>query len=345
MTPRRLIARRQFIGGGAAGMGVLVLGGGAFAQSAGSVRPPVRIANASGNTNLGMQQLMRTQGYLQEMGVEPTVVNVADGGKIVGSLFGGDMDLSTMSGFGQIFPAIEKGGRMKIIAGAMLLPALALYTGKPHIQTLKDLEGKVVGAGSSGSLVHQLTVALLLKKGVDYKKVQFANIGSSGDVFRAVSAGTVDAGLGEVSFIEQQEKYKVRLMPSGNLSIELPEYTYQGAYATDRTIETKRDILVRTLAAYAKLYRFVQRADAKDAFFKARNEVLKTVGHEENMAQWNYVQGRKPFAVNLELGEERMRYMQMLNVELGVQKKILPFEQVADMSLAREAIKLIGGPA
>lgn len=339
MSAHRIIARRDLLAGGAAGMGALLFAGRLQAQT-----PTVRIANASGNTNLAMQQLMKTQGYLQEMGLDPTVVNVADGSKIVGSLFGGDMDLSSMSGFSQIFPAIEKGGRMKIIAGAMLLPALALYTGKPDIKTLKDLEGRVVGAGSSGSLVHQLTVAIMMKHGVDYKKVKFVNIGSSGDVFRAVTVGTVDAGLGEVSFIEQQEKYKVRLLPNGNLSVELPEYTYQGAYATERTIKEKRDVLVRTLAAYAKLYRFVHRADSKDAFFKARLEVLKTVGNEEHEAQWNYVQRQKPFAVNLELTPERMRYMQQLNVELGVQKSVMPFEQVADMSLAREAIKLIGGP-
>lgn len=339
----RLIGRRQVLSGGFAGVGGLVLAGSALAQG-GAAPVAVRIANASGNTNLAMQQLMRTQGFLQKMGLDPTVVNVADGGKIVGSLVGGDMDISTMSGFSQVFSAIERGGRMKIVAGAMLLPALALYTGKGNIQSLKDLEGKVVGAGSSGSLVHQLTVALLMKKGVDYKKVQFANIGSSGDVFRAVTVGTVDAGLGEVSFIEQQDKYKVRLLPSGNLSVELQEYTYQGAYATDRTIQTKRDVIVRTLAAYAQLYRFVHKPEAKEAFFKARQEVLKTVGQEENEAQWNYVQRHKPFAVNLELSEERLRYMQQLNVELGVQKAVLPFDQVADMSLARDALRLIGGP-
>ncbi len=34
--------------------------------------------------------------------------------------------------------------------------------------------------------------------------------------------------------------------------------------------------------------------------------------------------------------------MQQLNVDLGVQQKVLPFEQVADMSLAKEAMTRIG---
>jgi len=34
-----------------------------------------------------------------------------------------------------------------------------------------------------------------------------------------------------------------------------------------------------------------------------------------------------------------LRYMQALNLEAGVQKTILPYAQVADMSLAQEAVK------
>ena len=55
------------------------------------------------------------------------------------------------------------------------------------------------------------------------------------------------------------------------------------------------------------------------------------------------MQKYKPYAVNLTLTEERLNYMQGLNVELGVQKKVMPFSQVADMSVAQEALKMLGG--
>ena len=83
---------------------------------------PVAIANASGNVNLTMQELMKQQGYLQEMGLAPTITNVADGSKITGGLIGGDVDLATMAGFGQVFPAIERGAKLKILAGACPCP-------------------------------------------------------------------------------------------------------------------------------------------------------------------------------------------------------------------------------
>jgi hypothetical protein len=34
--------------------------------------------------------------------------------------------------------------------------------------------------------------------------------------------------------------------------------------------------------------------------------------------------------------------MQKLNVSFGIQKTMLPYDKVADMSLARDALKLLG---
>ena len=101
-------------------------------------------------------------------------------------------------------------------------------------------------------------VAILRKFGIEEKQVQFVNIGASPDVFRAVSRGVVDAGMGEVDVFDQQKEFGVHILEGGQLWNELPQFTWQAAYATEQAIETKRDLLVRALAAHAKLYRYVQ---------------------------------------------------------------------------------------
>jgi NitT/TauT family transport system substrate-binding protein len=337
----RGISRRSVLtAGGTALCGMLYPWGSVLgAPAAGSI--PVAIANASGNVNLTLQEVMKQQGFLEEMGLVPSITNVADGSKITSSLIGGDVDLTTMTGFGQIFPAIEKGAKLKILAGACLMPTLSLYSAKADVKTLKDLEGRTVGTGALGALLHSLVVALLQKNGVDPKKVTFVNVGASGDVFRATTVGTVDAGLGEGAIVDFVGRYHLHPLAGGELITGLPEYTYQGAYTTDRAIAAKRDVIVRTLAAYAKLYRFIAKPEAKDAFMKARAIVLKSSTQEEGDAQWAYLQKYKPYASDLVLGPERMEYMQKLNVELGVQKIVLPYEQVCDPSLAKAAIALI----
>jgi ABC-type nitrate/sulfonate/bicarbonate transport system substrate-binding protein len=303
---------------------------------------PVAIANASGAITQTMTALMRQLGFLESFNLRPDILEVQDGSKILGALVSGSVDVSTMAGFGQVFPAIERGGGLKIIGGALLSPTLAMYTGKAEIKSLKDLEGRTIGVGSLGALVHQLTGALLRKYQVDLSKVTFANIGSTSAIFRAVSAGTVDAGVGEAALIASAGQFHVRPIPHGLMAVELPDFPYSGAWASDHAIQTKRDIIVRTLAAYAKLYRFVQTPEAKDAFLRAYHTVFTSAPAAEGEEYWRYIQTYKPFAVGLALTPQRLAYIQQLNVSFKVQTSVLPFNRVADMTLAADALKLLG---
>jgi ABC-type nitrate/sulfonate/bicarbonate transport system substrate-binding protein len=302
---------------------------------------PITIAEAVGVLNLMMDGLMKQEKFLEEFGLAPNMLGVPDGSKILSGVVGGSADASAMSGFGQVFPAIERGAPIKMIAASAQVPTLALFTGKPNIHSLKDLEGKNVGTGSIGALVHQLTVTVLKKYNVDTSKIRFVNIGSSANIFRAVQAGTVDAGAGEASLLDVADAYHVRPIPHGNLGVELPLFTFNGSWTSDSKIATQRDILVRMLAAYAKLYRFAQNPASHDAFFRNMRQVFPTEPEANHQAMWRYIQTYKPFAVNLELGPDRIKYIQQLNVDFGIQKSILPYEKVADMSLAREALKLL----
>ena len=301
----------------------------------------VHIANASGELNLLMSELMRQQQFMESFDLRPEVVAMADGTRILGGIVSGSLDMSPMSGFGQVFPAVERGANLKIINAATLLPALALYSGKPDVRTLKDLEGKVVAVGSVGALVHQLAVTLLRKYAVDISTIRFVSIGSSTDTFRGVMAGTVDAGAGPASYFDNTESYQVHGLEHGNMTAELPEFTYQAGWASGQAIAAKRDVLVRVLAAYAKLFRFVLQPSAQDAFLSAHKTVFPSAPSNEGLSAWRYLQTYKPFAVDLMLSAERVRYMQQINLDFKNQREMLPFDRVVDLSLAREALALL----
>ena len=307
-----------------------------------SALEPITIVSTAGAFAATVQQLMKDRGYLEEMGLKPTFLSVADGTKVISALIGGAADICTASGFNQVLPSIERGGKLKVLAGSEVLLLHLIYSSRPDIKTLKDLEGRSIGTGQIGALQHAIVVALLRKNNVDVSKVKFLNVGSSTDVFRAVVAGTVDAGPSEVDYLEQAAKYKVHGVAGGNFWEGLSEFTNQASYASERAIKERRDAIVRTLAAYAKLYRFISSPESRDAYVSARKTALSKDEPQEALAQWNFFQQHASFAVNLLLSEERVRYMQDLNMSLGVQKKLLPYDQVTDMSLAREALKLLG---
>ena len=305
----------------------------------GNSRNSIRIGTTEG-LNLTMTQLLRQEGFFKSFDVGADVLALADGSKALGGIFGGSMDLVPMSGIGQLFPAMERGADLKIINAATLIPLLALFSSKPNVRTLKDLEGKVMGVGSVGSLDYLLTVTLLRKYSVDVSTVRFVNIGSNIDTFKAVMAGTIDAGVGPASYVDDADWYKVHALANGDMSVELQDFTYQAGWTSGSVIQSKRDALVRVLAAYAKLFRFVQQPSARDAFLSASRTVFPTTPQREHVDEWNFLQKVKPFALDLMLSPERVQYVQKINVDFGIQKEVLPYNRVVDMSLVQDALKL-----
>jgi len=302
----------------------------------------IKIVNTQGNATVTLQELMKRQGYLQEMGVEPQITYVSDGSKLMGSLLSGENDICMFSGFAQVLTALEKGAKLKIVAGALVGIEHALYTKRDHIRTVQDLAGKTIGVGSVGALLHAMVIALLRKHKVDPASVRFVNVGSTADVFRAVVAGTVDAGVSEIDVYDQQAKYGVRVIPEGDLWKELPEFTFQASYASERAIANNRETLVRTLAAYAKLYRFLMTPQSKDAYIEAQTAALGRADPAAAEWQWRFFRETGIYATDLVLSRERVNWMQELNLLLEVQRKAMPYEQVFDASVGAEALKRLG---
>lgn len=338
MTSMKL-SRRALLGAGAGAGAAWIMSMPAIAQS--GPKRKVDIVMTQGVSGLTLHEMAKAQGYFDQFNIEPNVLVVSDGAKCVAALMSGASKICMWSGFNQLTPAIEKGAPLKILAGALNLPSLAFYTGKPEIKSVKDLEGKVLGIGALGSVLHQMTVLLLKKKGVNPDKVQFRSVGSNADIFKAVVARTVDAGLSDVDVMEQQERFNIRALPDGMLWLEIPEYTNQASYTSDAAIRSDRDGLVRTLAAYAKAYRFVCGPDSKDAFIKAREKVMGVAEAHQAETQWTWIRKFQPYAKDLVLSEEQINLVQNLNVEFKVQQQTLPFAKVADMSLATDALKLL----
>jgi ABC-type nitrate/sulfonate/bicarbonate transport system substrate-binding protein len=335
---RHGLDRRQALTLGAGAVAGLAITPQAIAQAPkGGPLRQVTIGTPSGNTGATLMELLRQEGFLEEYGLDAKVLSVSDGSKIVSAVLTREVDICRASGFSQVLLAMAKGGKLKVCCGASVLITQAMFTAKPYVKTLKDLEGRNVGTGQPGALLHHMTVALLKKHGVDLDKVKFVNIGSSADVFRAVIAGTIDAGPSQIDVYEDQSRFGVRSI--ADFWTELPEYPYQAGYSSDRTIAEKRDLLVRTLAAFGKLYAFIQSPNSMAAYVKAY--VKATNGKTQDAeGQWRFTNKYKPY--DLMLSEEKINFLQKVNVELKAQSRVLPIDQIADLSMAREALKMIG---
>jgi ABC-type nitrate/sulfonate/bicarbonate transport system substrate-binding protein len=303
----------------------------------------VHIVDAGGPHEKVTIELMRGLGLFERFAVDVDRKYVTNGADAVVLLAAGHGDVAMQVGFGPALVAIEGGTPLRVIAGANLLTVHAIYSKRPDIRRLRDLQGRTVGVGKLGALTHQLVYAALCRHGVDPATVRFVPIGNSATVFRALRAGEVDAGFGETDVFENQAHYGVHALDDGALWRELPDFPNQASFATEIAIRDKRDALVRTLAAHALLYRFLNGPDSWDEYAAAWTAALPESTVAEGRAQWSFYQQYHPFAGNLQLPEASLHYLQELNVRMALQRRVMRFDAVTDTSLARDALQLIDG--
>lgn len=331
--------RRFLIGGGALSTSLAVGAPSVLVAQDARGKFAVRVASNQGVENATMQQLMTDRGFARQLDLDVEVVESRVINGPMDALLGGSADICMISGFVGVLPAIEQGKDLRLVGAAMMLPALAVYTTRPEIRRVRDLEGRTVGVGGTNGLLHILMLALLRKKGVDASKIKFVNSGSNAQVLEAVAAGKVDAGLSGIAGLSNPGS--ARVLDDGRLWRELPEYTYQPAYASVRAIKEKPEALSRCLAAYTRLYRYMSSSGSTAAYLNARRAAAGEASIAEGRAVLEFVQKYHPYATRPGLLPEQVAYLQQLNVALGLQTKVLPFEQVADLSIARGARRFL----
>ena len=79
---------------------------------------PVRIVGNSGTENNTLQQLLKDQGYLEGLGLAPTLVGVKTPVGTLDALVADQGDICMISGFNGLLPAIEKGAPVRVLGAA-----------------------------------------------------------------------------------------------------------------------------------------------------------------------------------------------------------------------------------
>lgn len=337
---RRAFLRAGTLAVGAAAAGPVLAGCGTSSSSPkssnGKSLTNINIVNTHTTDTLAFQKILQDKGWLEAYGVNASTTNVADGVKATAAITSGSADIAMMSGFGQIFPLIAKGEPLKLIGGTGQLANFEVWSAQPDIHTLSDLQGKTVGIGAVGALLDQVMLAMFHQEGIDASKVTFVDIGSSADVFKAVVAKRVDAGLGSIGFAASQQKYGVHSV--ARVWQVLPKWVNQGSFTSTSAIQNKRQGLIGTLAAYAHLFRYLQSPDSESDYVNAYVASGDTAPTAK--ALWNWYQQARPFDLGITLSQPFVTYMQQMNILVKSQSSVLPYSQVTDMSLARAAAKL-----
>ncbi|MDN3354108.1 ABC transporter substrate-binding protein [Actinomadura sp. DC4] len=333
------LSRRSFLGvtAGAGIVGATGLLTAGCSDAGGGGGNSVRIVNTAATASLTINHLMDELGYFKSFGVNPSIKNVSSGNQVVAALGSGSGDITVLSGFIGVFPAIEKGMNLKALAGTQVIATEAFFTGNPQMKSFHDLAGKTLGVGAVGSQLYDGFMALLKKYDIPQKSVTFRNVGSSADSFKAVMAKQIDCGYGQVGDQALAQKKGVRMLNTVNG--ELPLYINQGAVASAKAVKSKRKALVKVLASYAKLFEYLTTPGSKSKYVAAY--VAAGGSQDEGEIEWQFINQNKAYSPTLDLPVAKANYVQQLNVEAGSQKKVIPYEKYTDLSLRKEALALL----
>ena len=333
-------SRRRFLrSAGLLGLSVAA-GGLAAPYLARGATGQIRIVSNPGLENATLNALMDEMGYFRQFGVNALTVQMPGTSGPFDAIAAGAADVCMVSGYNGVLSRIAQGAKVKIVGAGMKKCALTVFARPDGIKTLADLQGKTIAVGPNLGLLHTLMLQLMKEKGIDAAQVNFVDKGSNDQCYEAVVKGEADACCSSISHLRDQDGLVV--ISDANLWQALPRCIFQTAYASDAALRNKHEGLVAVMAAYGALYDYLMSPASHDAFFEARKQAQKKFDKASAQAIWDFNEAQRPYSRDLSLTSDDIGYLQDMFIGVGSLKQKQPFADVADMSAAKAAAKLIG---
>jgi NitT/TauT family transport system substrate-binding protein len=187
----------------------------------------------SPTTGLTPSYIAKDQGIFEKHGLDVDLVLLTNQGAVIQALVGGSAQIVTPSALA-VIQASDQGIDTVFVGSTSMSPSKSrsgiFVKNGSNLHTAKDLIGNKIGVPSLNTLIHVIARRWFEIEGVDYTKVNFAEIGFQ-QMYDALNAGIVDG----VSAIDpyygklEQIGYVV-----GNPDESLPKHTLTSVYASMR---------------------------------------------------------------------------------------------------------------
>ena len=273
--------------------------------------------------------LAHKRGFLKEEGMDAEIIRVT-GGATGAAMSSGDLDYGT----GMTLGGAISGLPVKVVACFVPAPVLAMVA-RPEIKSVQELRGKTIGISTfaGGSIF----AARLMGKhfGLDPDKdMKFVAVGAVESRFIRLTQGLIDAAVLAPPLDAEAKKLGFNVLVRAEDILIFPE---TGLVTGIKKIQEKPDEIKRVIKAGIKANRYIRgNRDGTIQFIaewlKVKNDVaaatydgvVKVYNEEPNVCE-------KGLRVTI---EERKQALKIT--------RDIPFNEVADLSLIREALREMG---
>lgn len=314
----------------------------------------VTIASAGKAMSFIMQYVAIGAGYYKDEGLEPETIEVSSGTSQAAAVMGGSADF-TQLGMPHTLRAVARGGDLVAIGSGFDKYPIALVISKTAAQRLgitdamppgekiKRLHGLTIGITSPGSSTDEFMRTIMMVRGMDPDKdVKLQPIGIGAPMVAAMQLGRTDGFAFMSPFTDMAVSRGIGTVIADPMQDNLPEYhdvPYQVITTSRKTIEARRPILLAALRAMTRAMLLCR--EHPDQAKRIVREFFKDVDDADfNIAFDTYVKAvpTTPMVTPAQVTNT----LKMLN--LSEKTPLNPsYDQVTDMSMAREAAKLLPG--
>lgn len=221
--------------------------------------------------------------------------------------------------------AAGKGAPLKIVSSAFRTQGPFYLISKPDIKNVKDLRGKKVGIGQTGSGLDLTTRVILKDNGLTSKDVTFVADGVHQQAYSALQNNQVAATIIHEPFVSLGESTgKAKLLARG--WDYLPNFHTGVLTANNKFIKTKPKLLKSFLKAYFESQTYAKKHQLSFIKFVHRSEknislnVLKKAYRRENILWKN----------NPSVNMKDLKETQNLQIQFGFQKKAYNLNKIVD---------------
>jgi NitT/TauT family transport system substrate-binding protein len=272
------------------------------------------------------------KGFYPEEGLEvlPIAANLLTG---IQGLAAGSFDFSQILGQGSA--AILRGFPLKIVMVFDTRPLWWLY-GKKQFKTAQDLkQGRQIAVASFGSAVHQTTVEILSKHGIDpVRDVVLRPIGNDPDRLAALLSGTVDAAvLNQPSRAIAKKNGLQELLFYGS---EI-NYITAGLVVSEKTLTERPDFARRFLRGTLKAFYWFK-SNPKDVTARLGRSLKISESDAEDIYNTTIQVLSADGTVPREVQERMIGFQRRA---LKIEKEIAP-DQVYDFRIVRSLNQALG---
>ena len=273
--------------------------------------------------------------FAKKQGIDLQFVKVKDETLALRAMIAGDVDSYEGT---PPFSAVAGGADAKVVGCYWVGLPHAVFA-KDSLTSMKDLIGKSIASSAPNSLPDLIAHATLDHFGIPAAKVQFANVGSDADRFRALATGVVDAAVVAGEYAPIAAAQKIKLVVSARDM--LPDFTRLCYMMSAANIVKRKDDAVHFLATEVTALRYALGHRDEEIELTRQTTGLKA---DDPRPAYVFDDTVKTKAIDptLPIPTARIEGMQTLLHNAGVVPKTVDIASLVDASLREKALQIAG---